>query len=364
MSDREFELKFKNRLENFQSEPNDAAWDHIVDAIDSNKKKRGFIYMWPAAAAISLIMTIPILLKTIVPHPISSQSGKSMPELKESLEKDGNMSLVLSNITDTNSSKLFNNNKDDFKAEENRKHRQSMNILSKVNNSSFQKYSVSYHSNKNINSSNPKTSRSFAVIHPENKNNIALRFNVSPMLNYSRIKSETTDGGIIRHYNNIPMVSFQRLGFRASAGIVFPVSKKLQVIPAISYQYVNIPVQWKKVNSTTLVSANDFGSETFSEQFQQHMLGLQVKINYLLKNDLPFKSYITVGGDYQLPLNNENSGLFNFDVGYEMSFAINDQVSFNIQPALTYQWNPDNGPYQTNNYGIGVNFGFNYQLVN
>ena len=104
-------------------------------------------------------------------------------------------------------------------------------------------------------------------------------------------------------------------------------------------------------------------NETNEDNIQQHMMGLQVKLKYLL-NDHPFKSYVSAGADYQLPVNKKGTNLLNIDIGYEMSFALNEQVNFNIQPVFTYRLNHDDFVSGMRSYAVGVNFGFNYQLVN
>ncbi len=158
--------------------------------------------------------------------------------------------------------------------------------------------------------------------------------NVSPMLNYYVFSPNKADNFVVKDFNG----SSDRLSFAAQLGVVYPLSKKMDIRTGlsfmtgksnISYGVTNINQKVVKVIDEHSIEVQPIRSIT-TEQRNWQYLEIQSDLLYAIKK----LQAISVGFRAGVQTSALNKPVFNGRIGYRISKPVNNRVALWLEPSV------------------------------
>lgn len=158
--------------------------------------------------------------------------------------------------------------------------------------------------------------------------------NVSPMLNYYVFSPNKADNFVVKDFNG----SSDRLSFAAQVGVVYPLSKKLDIRTGlsfmagksnISYGLTNVNQKIVKVIDEHSIEVQPTKSIT-SEQRNWQYLEIQSDLLYAIKR----LQAVSVGFRAGIQTSALNKPVFNSRIGYRISKPVNNRVALWLEPSV------------------------------
>ncbi len=183
--------------------------------------------------------------------------------------------------------------------------------------------------------------------------------NVSPMLSYYVFSPNRTDNFVVKDFNS----SSDRLSFAAQLGVVYPLSKKLDIRTGLSfmagksnfsYGITNNNQKVVKVIDELNIEVQPVNSIN-TEQRNWQYLELQSDLLYAIKR----LHAVSVGFRAGVQTSALNKPVFNGRIGYRISKPVNNRVALWLEPALVIslssQKSLDNHfLYRTTGFGLNM----------
>ncbi len=183
--------------------------------------------------------------------------------------------------------------------------------------------------------------------------------NVSPMLNYYVFSPNKADNFVVKDFNG----SSDRLSFAAQLGVVYPLSKKMDIRTGlsfmtgksnISYGVTNINQKVVKVIDEHSIEVQPIRSIT-TEQRNWQYLEIQSDLLYAIKK----LQAISVGFRAGVQTSALNKPVFNGRIGYRISKPVNNRVALWLEPSavlsLSSQQSLDNHfLYRTTGFSLNM----------
>lgn len=158
--------------------------------------------------------------------------------------------------------------------------------------------------------------------------------NVSPMLNYYVFSPNKADNFVVKDFNG----SSDRLSFAAQLGVVYPLSKKMDIRTGlsfmtgksnISYGVTNINQKVVKVIDEHSIEVQPIRSIT-TEQRNWQYLEIQSDLLYAIKR----LQAVSVGFRAGVQTSALNKPVFNGRIGYRISKPVNNRVALWLEPSV------------------------------
>lgn len=158
--------------------------------------------------------------------------------------------------------------------------------------------------------------------------------NVSPMLNYYVFSPNKADNFVVKDFNG----SSDRLSFAAQLGVVYPLSKKMDIRTGlsfmtgksnISYGVTNINQKVVKVIDEHSIEVQPIRSIT-TEQRNWQYLEIQSDLLYAIKK----LQAVSVGFRAGVQTSALNKPVFNGRIGYRISKPVNNRVALWLEPSV------------------------------
>lgn len=158
--------------------------------------------------------------------------------------------------------------------------------------------------------------------------------NVSPMLNYYVFSPNKADNFVVKDFNG----SSDRLSFAAQLGVVYPLSKKMDIRMGlsfmtgksnISYGVTNINQKVVKVIDEHSIEVQPIRSIT-TEQRNWQYLEIQSDLLYAIKK----LQAVSVGFRAGVQTSALNKPVFNGRIGYRISKPVNNRVALWLEPSV------------------------------
>ena len=158
--------------------------------------------------------------------------------------------------------------------------------------------------------------------------------NVSPMLNYYVFSPNKADNFVVKDFNG----SSDRLSFAAQLGVVYPLSKKMDIRMGlsfmtgksnISYGVTNINQKVVKVIDEHSIEVQPIRSIT-TEQRNWQYLEIQSDLLYAIKR----LQAVSVGFRAGVQTSALNKPVFNGRIGYRISKPVNNRVALWLEPSV------------------------------
>lgn len=183
--------------------------------------------------------------------------------------------------------------------------------------------------------------------------------NVSPMLNYYVFSPNKADNFVVKDFNG----SSDRLSFAAQLGVVYPLSKKMDIRMGlsfmtgksnISYGVTNINQKVVKVIDEHSIEVQPIRSIT-TEQRNWQYLEIQSDLLYAIKK----LQAVSVGFRAGIQTSALNKPVFNGRIGYRISKPVNNRVALWLEPSavlsLSSQQSLDNHfLYRTTGFSLNM----------
>lgn len=183
--------------------------------------------------------------------------------------------------------------------------------------------------------------------------------NVSPMLNYYVFSPNKADNFVVKDFNG----SSDRLSFAAQLGVVYPLSKKMDIRTGlsfmtgksnISYGVTNINQKVVKVIDEHSIEVQPIRSIT-TEQRNWQYLEIQSDLLYAIKK----LQAVSVGFRAGIQTSALNKPVFNGRIGYRISKPVNNRVALWLEPSavlsLSSQQSLDNHfLYRTTGFSLNM----------
>lgn len=158
--------------------------------------------------------------------------------------------------------------------------------------------------------------------------------NVSPMLNYYVFSPNKADNFVVKDFNG----SSDRLSFAAQLGVVYPLSKKMDIRTGlsfmtgksnISYGVTNINQKVVKVIDEHSIEVQPIRSITIEQRNWQY-LEIQSDLLYAIKR----LQAVSVGFRAGVQTSALNKPVFNGRIGYRISKPVNNRVALWLEPSV------------------------------
>jgi len=158
--------------------------------------------------------------------------------------------------------------------------------------------------------------------------------NVSPMLNYYVFSPNKADNFVVKDFNG----SSDRLSFAAQLGVVYPLSKKMDIRTGlsfmtgksnISYGVTNINQKVVKVIDEHSIEVQPIRSITIEQRNWQY-LEIQSDLLYAIKK----LQAVSVGFRAGVQTSALNKPVFNGRIGYRISKPVNNRVALWLEPSV------------------------------
>jgi len=158
--------------------------------------------------------------------------------------------------------------------------------------------------------------------------------NVSPMLNYYVFSPNKADNFVVKDFNG----SSDRLSFAAQLGVVYPLSKKMDIRTGlsfmtgksnISYGVTNINQKVVKVIDEHSIEVQPIRSITIEQRNWQY-LEIQSDLLYAIKK----LQAVSVGFRAGIQTSALNKPVFNGRIGYRISKPVNNRVALWLEPSV------------------------------
>lgn len=158
--------------------------------------------------------------------------------------------------------------------------------------------------------------------------------NVSPMLNYYVFSPNKADNFVVKDFNG----SSDRLSLAAQLGVVYPLSKKMDIRMGlsfmtgksnISYGVTNINQKVVKVIDEHSIEVQPIRSTT-TEQRNWQYLEIQSDLLYAIKK----LQAVSVGFRAGVQTSALNKPVFNGRIGYRISKPVNNRVALWLEPSV------------------------------
>ncbi len=215
---------------------------------------------------------------------------------------------------------------------------------------------------------------------------LSLYLTAMPTFGYQRVEANQNDNVFVESISKVSNFSTKRLGVRAEIGAEYALNKKFRVFGGVLYyqrkqtiEYVErVPVNDVIENpvDTVVILQPEFTSQARTFEFELRNLGLQVGVNYVLK-EKKFLHTIGTGIEFHKALNklpDEQRDLgfssipstFVFaNLYYRLQYPAQGRLRAVFQPTFNYSLylNQDmNASFFVKPYGLGLNVGVTYHF--
>ncbi|MFY7911372.1 MAG: hypothetical protein ACOVO2_17540 [Emticicia sp.] len=184
--------------------------------------------------------------------------------------------------------------------------------------------------------------------------------NVSPMLSYYVFSPNRTDNFVVKDFNS----SSDRLSFAAQLGVVYPLSKKLDIRTGLSfmagksnfsYGLTNNNQKVVKVIDELNIEVQPVNSINVEQKNWQY-LELQSDLLYAVKK----LHAVSVGFRAGVQTSALNKPVFNGRIGYRISKPVNNRVALWLEPSVVISLSSQesiNNHFMYHTTGFGLNMG-------
>ncbi len=184
--------------------------------------------------------------------------------------------------------------------------------------------------------------------------------NVSPMLSYYVFSPNRTDNFVVKDFNS----SSDRLSFAAQLGVVYPLSKKLDIRTGLSfmagksnfsYGLTNNNQKVVKVIDELNIEVQPVNSINVEQKNWQY-LELQSDLLYAVKK----LHAVSVGFRAGVQTSALNKPVFNGRIGYRISKPVNHRVALWLEPSVVISLSSQesiNNHFMYHTTGFGLNMG-------
>lgn len=184
--------------------------------------------------------------------------------------------------------------------------------------------------------------------------------NVSPMLSYYVFSPNRTDNFVVKDFNS----SSDRLSFAAQLGVVYPLSKKLDIRTGLSfmagksnfsYGLTNNNQKVVKVIDELNIEVQPVNSVNIEQRNWQY-LELQSDLLYAIKK----LHELSVGFRAGVQTSALNKPVFNGRIGYRISKPVNNRVALWLEPSVVISLSSQeslNNHFLYRTTGFGLNMG-------
>jgi hypothetical protein len=215
---------------------------------------------------------------------------------------------------------------------------------------------------------------------------LSLYFTAMPTLGYQRIEANQNDNVFVESISKVSNFSTKRLGVRAEIGVEYALTQKFRVFGGVLYyqrkqtiDYVERVPENDVVENpvdTVVVMQPEFTSQARTFEYELRNLGLQLGVNYVLK-EKKFLHTIGTGIEFHKALNklpaeqqelgfHSSPSTFVFaNVYYRLQYPAQGRLRGVFQPTFNYSLylNQDmNAPFFVKPYGLGLNVGLTYHF--
>lgn len=158
--------------------------------------------------------------------------------------------------------------------------------------------------------------------------------NVSPMLNYYVFSPNKTDNFVVKDFNG----SSDRLSFAAQMGVVYPLSKKMDIRTGLSFMTgkSNISYGLTNINQKTVKVIDEHSIEVqptksmTTEQRNWQYLEIQSDLLYAIKK----LQALSLGFRAGVQTSAIDKPIFNGRIGYRISKPVNNRVALWLEPSV------------------------------
>jgi hypothetical protein len=214
------------------------------------------------------------------------------------------------------------------------------------------------------------------------RNSLSLYALFSPTLSFQTATPSARDGMIIQKFKSPSIFSGNRLGLALEAGVQGRLSKKFEYFAGLSVYHQSQTMQYTYQSPGDVIFENGADGLSYtvkpatteqSISYNMLNLGAQAGVLYTLKEHrlshkiglaLQYQKGLTRASTGE-PYDNASSSYLNYQVLYRAEIALDDRLTFIVQPSVTRTWLVNetlHTPFTLKQYRPGVSIGLSYRF--